>query len=370
MTFLLLLTLVAFSDQQSVQSIVQKSQGPCTSNTAGVQGNVTVNISCPGVSLEAMNYFNQQLAGNLGRLKKLEDQVHEAETWRAKYIALTERLGGMQADSEFAKKADHLIKTGQLDEAGRVLDQLLDQQENDVERAAASHFSRGQLFELQFEPLKALEQYGKAYQYRDQNLAYAATYADLLLKENDFRQAGQIYDKVLAMLRKLEEEDTVGHEQELAHALTNVGVLYRETQRLEDAEAALNEALEKRRQLAKLNPKAYEGDLAQTLNGLGLLYRRTQRLPDAEKNLNEALAIYRRLAKAKPTVYEADEARTLTNLGSLYSYSQRFSEAETVYGEAIQIWRRQEKANPATYGPDLAQTLKNSGMVYRDANGL
>ena len=317
-----------------------------------------------------MKYFNQQMAASLGRLKKLEDQLQEAEIWRAKYFALTERLGGLQVDNALAKKADRLIKSGQLDEAGKVLDQLLNQQEDDVGRAAGSHFSRGQLFELQFEPLNALEQYEKAYQYRGQNLTYATTYADLLLKENMFQRASQIYDQILAMLRKLEEDDSVGHEQELANTLTNMGVLYRETQRLEDAEAALNEALEIQRKLAKLNPHAYEADLAQTLNSLGLLYRRTQRLPDAEKTLNEALGIYRRLAKVKPAVFEGDEARTLTDLGSLYGYSQRFAEAESTYGEAIQIWRRRAKGNPAAHEPDLAQTLNNIGIIYRDANRL
>lgn len=60
MSFLLLLTLVAFSQQQSTQSIEQKSTGPCSSNNAGVQGTVTVIISCPGVGPEAMNILTSK----------------------------------------------------------------------------------------------------------------------------------------------------------------------------------------------------------------------------------------------------------------------------------------------------------------------
>ena len=51
-----------------------------------------------------------------------------------------------------------------------------------------------------------------------------------------------------------------------------------------------------------------------TLNNLGLLYRQTQRLKEVEEASQEALTIRRRLAQANPPAYLPNVATTLNNL--------------------------------------------------------
>ena len=75
------------------------------------------------------------------------------------------------------------------------------------------------------------------------------------------------------------------------------------------AEPVLLATLECVRQLAKANPAAYQPYVAHTLNNLAILYRDTQRLKEAEAAYQEALDIYRQLAKANPAAYQPDVAR-------------------------------------------------------------
>ena len=52
--------------------------------------------------------------------------------------------------------------------------------------------------------------------------------------------------------------------------------------------------------LAQRDPGAYRPEVALTLNNLGIVYRDTGRMADAEKAYTEALAILRGLAQRDP----------------------------------------------------------------------
>jgi hypothetical protein len=67
----------------------------------------------------------------------------------------------------------------------------------------------------------------------------------------------------------------------VARTLNNLGNLYRETQRLIEAEDSYREAIDTFRELAETNPAAYRQTVAATLIGLGVLYHNTQRLSEA-----------------------------------------------------------------------------------------
>lgn len=83
--------------------------------------------------------------------------------------------------------------------------------------------------------------------------------------------------------------------------------------------------------LAQDNPAAYLPALAKTLTNLGNLYRDMQRLAEADKANPEALDISRKLAKDDPAAYLPTMAMTLTNLGNVYVNAQRFAEADKTY---------------------------------------
>lgn len=186
----------------------------------------------------------------------------EAQDWRKKYEEVLSKWTGVQGDEE-AKMALAALQAGDLDRAGKILDQILSAQDSITEKPAPNHFNRGRVFELEFKRREALEQYDAAYRYAPKNLEYSHTYAVLLQKQNQFRKAARVYEDNLELLREL----------------------------------------------AQKNPDAYEPDVAMTLNNLGNLYSDTQRFADAEKAYLEALGFYKKFAEKNPTVYQKDVQR-------------------------------------------------------------
>jgi hypothetical protein len=117
------------------------------------------------------------------------------------------------------------------------------------------------------------------------------------------------------------------------------------------------------RQLAKENAAAYLPDVARTLNNLGILYRGTQRLKEAEAAYTECLTNYRQLAEENAAAYRPYVATTLNNLGIFYSATQRLKEAEAAIGESISIRRGLVQANRSAYADDLATSLLNMAVI-------
>ncbi len=108
------------------------------------------------------------------------------------------------------------------------------------------------------------------------------------------------------------------------------------------------------------DPSISDDDRATTLNNLGLVYRETARFDDAERRLVEAGEIFERL-------YGGDHpslASVLNNLGLVYRSRGRYGAAETVYERALDIRERALGENH----PNTAQSLANLAVV-RQAQG-
>ncbi len=185
-----------------------------------------------------------------------------------------------------------------------------------------------------------------------------------LQKQNQFRESGIYYERVLEIRRRLAQFNPQAYEPDVSTTLNNLAILYYKTQRFTEGEALYKESLEIRRRLARSNPQAYEPDVAATLNNLANLYKATQRLSESELMYKETLEIRRRLAQSNPQAYEPDVAATLNNLANLYFKTQRFTEGEAMYKEALEIRRRLAHSNPQTFEPDVAQTLNNLANLY------
>ena len=84
--------------------------------------------------------------------------------------------------------------------------------------------------------------------------------------------------------------------------------------------------------------------VAQTVNNLAVLYSRRQRLREAEATYQEAVEISRELAKENPAAYQPHVAGTLGNLALLFGDTQRKDEAETALRD-----RRAGRRNPSSY---------------------
>jgi len=140
---------------------------------------------------------------------------------------------------------------------------------------------------------------------------------------------------------------------------------------MDEALVLFERAMRIQRQFAVTNPEAYEPHLAKTLNNLGILYHEWRRLEEACKAYEEARSIYRRLAEVNPDAYRPDEAGTLSNLGNLYRDQNRIGEARQAHEEAFSIYARLAMVDPNTYMPDVMRTLKNLALLgkSRDRTG-
>lgn len=100
------------------------------------------------------------------------------------------------------------------------------------------------------------------------------------------------------------------------------------------------------------------------LNNLAVIYRETERNDEAEKTYQEALAIRRDLAKANPAAYLPHVVMTLNNLGILYEDSGRLQEAETYCREAESLLEPLWRTNPELHGDQMARILVAQAQVW------
>jgi len=379
-----------WAQQVSIGLAAQKH----TCTVADGTGNVTIN--CPGLDPAVVRVLSEQLGAQLKEREWRIDQItKEANDWKDGFLDLLTRLADAGVNDGLHLRAENLLKEGKLDEAGKVLDELIAGEENKVDQLAKDHFSRASLYQLQFRPLEALPHYQKAqsyYQQRDFGKAesickalleirralakakpeaylpeVAATLNNLaVLYSATHRQkeAAEAYSEALQTYRALAKAKPQAYLPEVAGMLNNLGNSYRETQRLREAAEAYAEALQVRRSLAKENPQAYLPDVASSLNNLGVLYRAMDRPEEAAQAYTDALETNRELAKANPQAYLPGVATTLNNLGNLYGGTQRLKEAAEAYTEALQIRRELAKANPQAYLPGVANTLNNLAGLY------
>jgi tetratricopeptide (TPR) repeat protein len=138
----------------------------------------------------------------------------------------------------------------------------------------------------------------------------------------------------------------------------NLGNLYRDLGRLEDAEQMYQRALEGKEKA--LGPE--HTSTLDTVNNLGSLYRDLGRLEEAEQ-------MYQRALEGKEKAWGPEHTSTLdtvNNLANLYRNLGRLEEAEQMYQRALE---GKEKA----LGPEHTSTLNtvhNLGSLYRNLGRL
>ena len=106
-----------------------------------------------------------------------------------------------------------------------------------------------------------------------------------------------------------------------------------------------------------------------TLNNLAVLYRATQRMQQAERAYDEALAIQRRLAEANPDAYLPDVALTLNNLAILTaarSGCRRPRAYDEALGHPARLAEHQPRGLPTRCRHDAEQPGE---FVRRDGSG-
>ena len=326
-----------------------------------ILGAVLDHINAGEVSLEGV-LKTSQLFADKGNAESATDLMAEAAQWKGHYESLMESLrkvgDTVQSDTNVLQALQRL----DLDQASRLLDELIAAQEGKGTASAGYYYLRAQIYLLQFQPQSAVPLLEKARQMQPDNKEFSFANAKALQEQNSQGSAESLYTSLLDQYRALAKDNPAVYLPSVAATLNNLGMLYSESKRTSEAEKAYREAVEIRRGQAKDKP----ADLALSLNNLANLYRENQRLDEAEKAYREALEIRRSLARDEPAVYQRSVAATLINLGNIYRGGKRHGEAEKAYREALDTTRSLARDNPNAFRPDMAATLSNLGNLYSE----
>ncbi|MDR1199857.1 MAG: tetratricopeptide repeat protein, partial [Prevotellaceae bacterium] len=181
--------------------------------------------------------------------------------------------------SPMYKEALELFINGKLDEALAVLDDAT--LEANEKKGADARILKAQMLELKYDFKNAEANYLKAvsiFPSFENNLRIASFYYEL----NEFKKS-EAYLRICVALAKTTKDK--------ACILNNLGVLQRNINELQQAEASYREALQTYRELAANNPQAYLPYVATTLNNLGTLQSYLKDYRKAEAYYQEALKI-------------------------------------------------------------------------------
>jgi tetratricopeptide (TPR) repeat protein len=338
----------------------QQTSGPCSPVIANVVGNVTV--TCIGVAPQALDALNQQL-----QQRKLDSSsaLRDANLWTQRYLNLEKNFREYKGDRKLAALAETYLHQGDLDKAGEILDQILKKDVVDEHWVAASHYDLAMIFELQWQPLKALPHLKKAYEFYPENFLYANEYMHELINENHFDDAFIILETVSPKVKAAAEKNPT-FLRPLALVQAKYALLYFQFRRYPEAETAFQEALDTEQRLAQDDP-SFQQDLEKLSRSMGDLYAATQRWSMAQQAYQRALEIGRRLEAAHPGSYLRDIAETQERLATFYSAVGKSAEAEEAFQSDVKFNRDLVAKNPVAYRGDLAVSLHNIGLFYARA---
>jgi tetratricopeptide (TPR) repeat protein len=315
--------------------------------------------------------YRRQLQEKGADIALLRGQRAEAE---AALVRTAEELAKLKPGqtSQLYEEAMRLVAAGKTTEAivtlpeARLKQLTYDAHERkrqaleEIEQATAAWLLRADLLTTNLEFVEAGRAYQEAVDNTPEDIHAIFRYASFSQSLNHNQVAKAQYDRCLALAR------AKGDPVAVATALNNLGVLYRDQNKLEESGKALEESLTIRRQLASTKPDVYLPDVAMTLNNLAVLHSDLHRTDEARKAYEESLRIRRQMARTKPDAYLPDVASSLNNLATMNRDQDRLEEASKAYEEAITIRRQLAHSNPHTYLPDLAGTLNNLGVLLSD----
>lgn len=352
----------------AAQQIRQATTGPCSPTVANVTGDVTIN--CIGVAPKALEKLNAEL----NRLHiGISAKIAQANAWTQRYQELDQALHEHIADRELAVKAEEYLHQGDLEMAGTILDQVLARDAADEHSLAAAHYNLAGLLELQFQPLKALPHFKKAFEYYPDDLTYGEAYAWALDTENRFVQADLVLQKILPQAEAAAKQDSKWL-PDLASLQSLSATLYTRFRNYEEAAAPFRQALGIQRELAKTDPQ-HERDLALTLDSAATFYMETQHSTEAEESLLEALRIAGRVS-TRPGGSPEGVAHARYRLATFYKHEGKARQAEDAFDGAVKEYRTLAAGNQAAFRGGLAQALCSEGALYsagkrfRDAEPL
>ena len=112
--------------------------------------------------------------------------------------------------------------------------------------------------------------------------------------------------------------------------------------------------------------KANHDDMAQIYTNLGKIFFDRNKNEDAEKLYSKALDLYKSLAKEKPNIYNECVAKTYCKLAEVQIKKVQYSAAKRNYEKAIEYYIKLVKDKPEKYSELLAQTYFDLASLLKD----
>jgi tetratricopeptide (TPR) repeat protein len=374
--------LPAFAQTSSTfKGIQQNSTASCSPPILGNNG--TVSITCYGVGSEAQAYLEGKLSELLKQVQQIRDVQEitrddgrtirnqndlidtlrqQAESWAKRY---REELAKKPSD-EVEKNARELIKNLRFDEAQAILQQEETKEQPDLARAASTETAIASISILKFDWKAAFPHLEKAFNYQPENIDYADMLGLAAYFTGNYSAAERGWRTSLRLYRELATTDPKNNQQ-VATILNNLGNVYAEANRNDEAEKSLLESLKIRRELAQNDP-TMRSEVASSLSNLAIIYDDTDRKAQAEQFYKDSIATYRQIPPGDASFDPSRLAGVLNSIGVLYYYSPgRGKDALSAYKESIEIYRRLASQSPE-YNIDLAMGLLNMGLAYDELN--
>jgi tetratricopeptide (TPR) repeat protein len=153
-----------------------------------------------------------------------------------------------------------------------------------------------------------------------------------------------------------------GYLRELAAVLNNLGAVYIETKRIDEAEKYIVKALEIRRKLAE-EDEVHLPELAETLSNAGAVFGERGEYELSEKYYNESISIFRRLSDSM--FHKANLAAVLNNFSIVLRRLRRYEEAESCVLEALNIFKELSEVSSG-FREMCAEIYSALGLLYND----
>jgi len=157
---------------------------------------------------------------------------------------------------------------------------------------------------------------------------------------------------------------SVATDEELSFLLNQLGGVYGDTQRIEQAEEALKASLALRKARTEGSPDKINGDIAIVYNNLGYAYSVSGRNMDAIQAHTSALEIRKQLAERNPDVYEAFLGYSYVNLGAAFNEEGRYEESVEIMKSARDIFEKLAVSKPDPNEAYLTICCINLGCAY------
>lgn len=311
------------------------------------------------------------------KINELENRIKQ---FKDDVLRLAQQFNRIEINTDRLKSAKEFFDKGEIGEARAVLEMELEQMtdENTHLIKQREHFEQDVLPKLKANSeeffilaLSTQTNYANPNWFDDTCAYFERSIDAFATKDNTFQYAEFLqnhnkYDKAERYFQNcLNNFTSVVSPAQRALILNNLGVLYKNSNKIEKAFAAHNEALAIRQELAKQYPETYNYDLAVTLDNLANLHGRLNKFDVAASLSQKSLEIFEALANENPSKYLPDLVINLGNLARFYKINGEYDKAIVKYDETIKIYRELININPILYLPDYVRTLNSLAMFYQ-----